>query len=135
MSEQQYREALQEIRSIGAKSGTDLNAINRIFDVVDRALRIERPVPNTDKPWDRIDVLTREWRQAVITDDEYSNAVMALLPSPHPPTREQIAEAFQKVAEAYAPGRTWDTEVMYDDPTWDAMVEFRALIQNGANRG
>jgi hypothetical protein len=52
----------------------------------------------------------------------------------HPPTREQIAEAVEAVAEAYAPVRDWDTELMYPDDTWDALVALHALIQNGADR-
>lgn len=52
----------------------------------------------------------------------------------HPPTHEQIEEAIGAVAEAHAPGRDWDTEVMYPDDAWDALVALHALFQNGADR-
>jgi len=114
------------------------------------AVRIERPVPTTDEQWDKIDDLTREWRQAIITDDEYSNAVRALLPSPHPPTREQIAEAQDVVRSLRARAASREAAHMtLPDPAArgafardarlmreaaDAFDAVLALIRNGADR-
>jgi hypothetical protein len=47
MAEQhQYRRGLEQVRSIAARSGTDINAMNHIIDVVDDALA--QPTPSAE---------------------------------------------------------------------------------------
>jgi hypothetical protein len=47
MTEQQYRQGLERVRSIAARSGTDINAMNRILDAVDEALA--QPAPSAEQ--------------------------------------------------------------------------------------
>jgi len=147
MTEQQYRVIADRDK------GDDMDAAwwgqatgDRITEIVvgpgeTRVDRIERQVPTTDESPRRSFIVTPnsdryeafDIEDALINSRSFLPEGVRVQPSPHPPTREQIAEAIRN--SDWDSLGNWDAEPerIKDDYRKNADAVL-ALIQNGADR-
>jgi len=159
MSDQQYRVVADRDKGDDPRLTTpqdgDVMWWRALYGGAPRELvRIERPVPATHEPRKPELVTLHLYRDTCVgglflsgreLDRTLHEHVEALtirrdrLPSPHPPTREQVAEALWHVGRDECDHRLWNRvkdmpDAEFTQQCWQGADAVLALFQNGADR-